>query len=177
MDAGQETRRAFIQLAKEDMHFSAAHFTIFSPNERENLHGHDFFVEARAGGPIDANGLCFDYTLLKDRLRSLCGSLDETLLIAAQSPHLEIHEERDQVVVSFADETLRFAHRDVKLLPIRNVTVEELAHWFTAALTGDDGFASLPVETLTVRLSSGPGQWAETTWSADAGSTAGGTRP
>ncbi|MCY3841384.1 MAG: 6-carboxytetrahydropterin synthase [Gammaproteobacteria bacterium] len=175
MDAGEEIRRASIQLAKEDMHFSAAHFTIFSANRRENLHGHNFFVEACAGGPIDANGLCFDYTLLKDRLRSLCDSLDETLLIAAQSPHLRIQEESDEVVVAFADETLRFAHRDVTLLPIRNVTVEELAHWFTAALTGDDGFASLPVETLTLRLSSGPGQWAETKWSADAGCTAGGT--
>ena len=168
MDAGEETRRAWIELAKDDMHFSAAHFTIFSASRRENLHGHNFFVEARAGGPIDANGLCFDYTLLKDRLRTLCDSLDETLLIAARSPYLTIQEEHDEVVVSFSDETLRFPHRDVKLLPIRNVTVEELAHWFTATLTSDEGFASLPLDTLTVRLSSGPGQWAETTWAADA---------
>jgi len=168
VDAGEETRRAWIELAKEDMHFSAAHFTIFSASRRENLHGHNFFVEARAGGPIDANGLCFDYTLLKDRLRTLCDSLDETLLIAAQSPYLTIQEENDEVVVSFSDETLRFAHRDVKLLPIRNVTVEELAHWFTDALTSDGSVASLPVEMLTVRLSSGPGQWAETTWRSDA---------
>ena len=178
MDAGEETRRASIELAKEDMHFSAAHFTIFSANRRENLHGHNFFVEARAGGPIDANGLCFDYSLLKDRLRALCDSLDETLLIAARSPHLKIQEAHDEVIVSFADETLRFAHRDVKLLPIRNVTVEELSHWFAAALTGDDSLASLPVETLTVRLSSGPGQWAETTWRSRRACTSGaGHRP
>lgn len=178
MDAGEEARRASIELAKEDMHFSAAHFTIFSVNRRENLHGHNFFVEARAAGPIDANGLCFDYTLLKDRLRTLCDSLDETLLIAAQSPHLAIQKEHDEVVVSFADETLRFPRRDVKLLPIRNVTVEELAHWFTDTLTSDECFASLPVETLTVRLSSGPGQWAETTWRFDpASQTDTGDRP
>ena len=178
MDTGEETRRAFIELAKEDMHFSAAHFTIFSATRRENLHGHNFFVQARAGGPIDANGLCFDYTLLKDRLRALCDSLDETLLIAAQSPHLKIHEKNGEVVVAFADETLRFPPRDVKLLPIRNVTVEELAHWFTDTLTTDERFASLPVETLTVRLSSGPGQWAETTWRSDSAPRTGtGDRP
>lgn len=178
MDAGEPTRRAAIELAKEDMHFSAAHFTIFSANRRENLHGHNFFVQARADGPIDANGLCFDYTLLKDRLRALCDSLDETLLIAAQSPHLTIQKKHDEVVVAFADETLRFPRRDVKLLPIRNVTVEELAHWFTDTLTGDESFASLPVETLTLRLSSGPGQWAETTWRPDAArSTNSGDRP
>ena len=168
MDAGEETRRASIQLAKEDMHFSAAHFTIFSANERENLHGHNFFVEARASGPIDANGLCFDYTVLKTRLRALCDSLDETVLVASQSPHLEIQEGPEEVVVSFHNQTLRLPQRDVKLLPIRNVTVEELAHWFAAKVTGDDSFAALSVETLTIRLSSGPGQWAETTWFADA---------
>ena len=172
------TRRASIELAKEDMHFSAAHFTIFSANRRENLHGHNFFVQVQAGGPIDANGLCFDYTLLKDRLRALCDSLDETLLIAAQSPHLVIEEKHDEVVVAFADETLRLPRRDVKLLPIRNVTVEELAHWFTDTLASDAGFASLPVEMLTVRLSSGPGQWAVTTWRSDtAWSNGPGDRP
>ena len=174
MDRGEQIRRASIELAKEDMHFSAAHFTVFSANRRENLHGHNFFVEARAAGPIDANGLCFDYALLKSRLRALCDSLDETLLIAAQSPHLKIQQEHDEVVVAFADETLRFPHRDVKLLPIRNVTVEELAHWFAAALTGDESFAALPVDALTVRLSSGPGQWAEATWLAAADPAAGG---
>lgn len=175
MAAAERTRRASIQLAKEDMHFSAAHFTIFSANERENLHGHNFFVEARASGPVDANGLCFDYTVLKTRLRALCDSLDETVLVAAQSPHLRIEEGPDEVVVEFADETLRFPPRDVKLLPIRNVTVEELAHWFTARVTGDESFAALSVETLAIRLSSGPGQWAETTWFADAGPAATGT--
>ena len=168
MAAVEQMRRASIQLAKEDMHFSAAHFTIFSANERENLHGHNFFVEARASGPIDANGLCFDYTVLKTRLRALCDSLDETVLVASQSPHLEIAESPEEVVVEFDNETLRFPPRDVTLLPIRNVTVEELADWFTAKVTGDESFAALSVETLTIRLSSGPGQWAETTWFADA---------
>ncbi len=168
MSTAEATRHAAIELAKEDMHFSAAHFTIFSASKRENLHGHNFFVEARASGVIDANGLCFDYSVLKARLRALCDSLDETMLVPAQSPHLSIDESGEGVVVAFADETLRLPSRDVKLLPIRNVTVEELAHWFIGALTDDETFAALPIETLTVRLSSGPGQWAETTWPADA---------
>lgn len=159
------TLRACIELAKEDMHFSAAHFTIFSADERENLHGHNFFVEARARGPIDANGLCFDYAVLKARLRALCDSLDESLLLAAESPHLCIDEDPEGLVVAFADETLRFQRRDVRLLPIRNVTVEELAHWFASSLTSGVDFAALPIDDLTVRVSSGPGQWAEAAWS------------
>lgn len=162
--ADEDAPRAVIELGKEDMHFSAAHFTIFSATERENLHGHNFFVEARADGPIDRNGLCFDYTKLKARLRTLCDSLDETLLLAADSPHLRIDEDPGELAVHFADETLRFQRRDAKLLPIRNVTVEELAHWFTRALTGDEAFAALGIDALTLRVSSGPGQWAEAVW-------------
>jgi len=158
-------RRASIELAKEDMHFSAAHFTVFSESERENLHGHNFFVEATADGPIDDNGLCFDYNDLKTRLRSLCDSLDETLLLPADSPHLGIADDGSEVAVDFAGDTLRFPHRDVTLLPVRNVTVEELAHWFIGQLAADEGIAALPIDALTVRVSSGPGQWAEACWS------------
>ena len=161
------TRRTSIELAKEDMHFSAAHFTVFSAEQRENLHGHNFFVQAKATGAIDANGLCFDYGGLKARLRALCDSLDETVLLAGKSPHLDIDEQPDGVTVSFADERMRFLRRDVKLLPIRNVTVEELAQWFTDTLLGDPGFSALPIDSLTLRVSSAPGQWAEANWARD----------
>ena len=157
-------RRASIELGKEDMHFSAAHFTVFSANERENLHGHNFFVAATATGPIDANGLCFDYNALKTRLRTLCDSLDETLLLPADSPHLDIDAGANELRVRFGGESLRFLRRDVKLLAVRNITVEELAHWFMAALTADQGFAALAIDSLEIRVSSGPGQWAEASW-------------
>ena len=148
------------------MHFSAAHFTVFSAGERENLHGHDFYVAATATGPIDAGGLCFDYNRLKSRLRALCTELDETVLLPTRSPHLRVRAEADACHVAFGSERLRFLRRDVKLLPVRNVTVEELAHWLLAELTATEGFAELPIETLELRVSSGPGQWAGATWEA-----------
>ena len=157
---------ASISIAKEDMHFSAAHFTVFSASERENLHGHDFYVAATATGPIAADGLCFDYNRLKSCLRALCTQLDETVLLPTRSPHLEIRTETDACHVAFGDERLRFLPRDVKLLPVRNVTVEELAHWLLGELTAGEGFAELPIETLELRVSSGPGQWAGATWEA-----------
>lgn len=155
---------ARIEIAKEDMHFSAAHFTIFSASERENLHGHDFFVAADAVGPIGEDGLCFDYNALKSRLRTLCEALDEIVLLPADSPHLTVAEEDGGVTVTFAGERLRFLRRDVKLLPVRNVTVEELARYFIDELAADDGFRDLPIDSLQLRVSSGPGQWAGVTW-------------
>ena len=159
---------ATIDIAKEDMHFSAAHFTVFSARERENLHGHNFFVAATATGPVGADGLCFDYAMLKTRLRALCDSLDETVLLAARSPHLRIETDERHHAVYFADEQLVFLRRDATLLPLRNVTVEELAHWFMRSLTEDDALAGLPIDSLNVRVSSGPGQWAGVVWQSEA---------
>ena len=157
-------RRASIEIAKEDMHFAAAHFTVFSATKRENLHGHNFFVTATLSGPIDDGGLCFDYNVVKSKLRELCASLDETVLLPTESPYVDIEQGDDYITVAFGDERLPFLRRDVKLLAVRNVTVEELAHWFVKQLTATRDFAELPVDALELRVSSGPGQWASSTW-------------
>ena len=158
------TGQATIEIAKEDIHFSAAHFTIFSADKRENLHGHDFFVAACATGPVGDDGLCFDYSAPESPLRALCGTLDEKTLLRARSPYLRVREEEAGVTAVFGDERMSFLRRDVRVLPVRNVTVEELAGWFLARLTEEDAFRALPVDTLTLRVSSGPGQWAGVQW-------------
>lgn len=156
---------AVIEIAKEDIHFSAAHFTIFSAERRENLHGHDFSVAATATAPLGDDGLCFDYSALKRPLRALCDTLDEAMLLPLRSPHLQVCEAPgDRVTARFADERLTFLKRDVRLLPVRNITVEELAAWFVERLVADAAVLALPIETLNVRVSSGPGQWAGVEW-------------
>ena len=157
-------RRAVIELAKEDTHFSAAHFTIFSASERENLHGHNFFVAARAEAVVGDDGLCFDYNTLKQHLREMCDELDEVVLLPTRSPHLALERDGDYLVARFADERLPFLARDAKPLPIANATVEELALWFVGELTAWQGFAELPISRLEVGVSSGPGQWAWAQW-------------
>ena len=158
--------RTTISISKDYLHFSAAHFTIFSATERENLHGHNFFVEAEAVGEIGDDGLCFDYNALKERLKALCDELDETTLLPARSPHLDIKQGEAAVTVRFDEERLEFLPRDVTVLDVRNVTVEELAHWFLRRLRSDEGFKSLPIDEITLRASSGPGQWASAHWNA-----------
>ena len=157
-------RRTSIEIAKEDMHFAAAHFTVFSASRRENLHGHNFFVTATLEAPIGDGGLCFDYNIVKSKLRELCASLDEVVLLPTESPYVDIEEGDGYVTVLFGAERLPFLRRDVKLLAVRNVTVEELAHWFVAQLTASAAFAELPVDALDLRVSSGPGQWARSSW-------------
>jgi len=153
-----------IEISKEYLHFNAGHFTLFSPTEREDIHGHTFYVAAEVDSPVGADGLAFDYKLVKSRLKALCDHLDEKVLLPASSPYLELMEEAEYLVARFDRERIMFLHRDVRVLAVRNVTVEELAPWFLERLLGDEALASLRLERVTVRVSSGAGQWARSTW-------------
>lgn len=155
-----------IEITKDYLHFSAAHFTIFSATERENLHGHNFFVGCFLDTNVGTEGLCFDYNVVKTKLNALCQSLDELTLLPDRSPHLRVEKNDGNVVARFGDEEIPFLARDVLVLPIRNVTIEELAGYLSRQLTGDPDIAALPIQALTLRVSSGPGQWAACRWEA-----------
>ncbi|MCY3541489.1 MAG: 6-carboxytetrahydropterin synthase [Gammaproteobacteria bacterium] len=157
-------KQVWLEFHKESHHFSCAHFTIFSATERENLHGHNYFVRARAQTSIADTGLCFDYNELKQMIEDICDSLDETTLVPALSPYLSIRHESDYVCVAFADETMKFLPRDVKELDIRNVSVEELANWFITKLTSTTKFQSLSIVRFELSVSSGPSESATATW-------------
>ena len=163
-DAGSAGRLCTVEIAKDYLSFSAAHFTIFSGDRRENLHGHNFAVQGRATGRVGENGLTFDYELLKSKIGELCAPLDEKLLLPSGSPHLDIRSGPGEVEVGFGEERLRFLERDVLLIPVANVTVEELSGWFLDLLLADREIDALGLEELEVRVSSGPGQWGISRW-------------
>ena len=100
-----------IEICKEFMHFSAAHFTIFSQTERERLHGHNFRVAVRVVAPVDDNGLCFNYKIIKDHIRDLCIELDEYTLLPGNSPYLNIIRENAHYRVEFDGEYMLFWHQ------------------------------------------------------------------
>lgn len=155
-----------IEISKEYLHFNAAHFTLFSATEREDLHGHTFYVSASVESPVGDDGLAFDYGLFKDVLAALCDQLDEKVLLPERSPWLELSEDGGYVVARFADERIPFLPRDVLTLPVRNITVEELAPWFLERVRARPEIAALPLTRLALRVASGPGQWASAEWQA-----------
>jgi len=157
-----------IEISKDYLHFNSAHFTIFSATEREDLHGHTFYVTATVDSAIGDDGLAFDYNLFKTRLKSLCDHLDEKVLLPERSPHLQLRFERDYLVAEFAGERIPFLPRDVLTLPVRNITVEELAPWFLERLHTDEVIAGLALTRILIRVSSGLGQWAGAEWRRDA---------
>jgi 6-pyruvoyltetrahydropterin/6-carboxytetrahydropterin synthase len=121
-----------IRLAKENFKFSCSHFTIFGPNTAESLHGHNYYISAELAltGVKDDLGMAFDFNDVKPLLRSLADHLDEKVLLPAKSKYLKTSNEGKQVVVTFDQKTYSFPESDVLVLPLVNITSEELARHF-----------------------------------------------
>jgi 6-pyruvoyltetrahydropterin/6-carboxytetrahydropterin synthase len=158
-------RLTTLYIDKESHKFSSAHYTIFSERERERLHGHNYSVSARIVAPIGGNGFSADYNVYKSRLKSLCDSLDEYMLLAGDSPFQKITEEGLFYKVTFADDEMLFLQSDTLILPILNATVEEFSHYLLGKLLTESVGEDLREVELCV--ASGPGQRGCSLWRAD----------
>ena len=159
-------RRLFtLELSKEDMKFSAGHFTIFSATERERLHGHNFAVQVVIEARMQGNGMGFDYGIYKRRIRELCEAWDEYFILPTRSPYLQLEEAGEYIYALFNGERIPFLRKDVLLLPIENATVEEFAYLFLQQLMQDEAeLERLEIEGLQVKVFSGPGQCGSARW-------------
>lgn len=154
-----------IELFKEDMKFSAGHFTIFSNTERENLHGHNYRLYVSLVTQINEDGISIDYRLYKEKIRSLCKILNEIFIIPGLCKYLVINETDNHFQIEFNAETMVFLKRDVIVLPIKNVTVEELSIWFLNQITMEIvNLEKSVITAIEVKIFSGPGQSASAYW-------------
>lgn len=163
--AGQ-AELATIEIAKDYLNFSSGHFTLFSPTERENLHGHNWHVACEVTAPINPGGICFDYARVKRLLEKICHELDERVLLPGRSPWLRVETTPELVVAHFAGERIPFLPRDVLVLPVRNISVEELAGWILERVRTGPEFAGEELVRMVIRVSSGSNQWAGCEWRA-----------
>ncbi len=154
-----------IELQKESMKFSAGHTTIFSATDREPLHGHRFGVYLALSTWIEDNGMRFDYRYYIERIQRLCEHLNQTFLMPQFSPFLEYAEDNEYYYFTFNHKKIPFLKEDVTLLPLTNITVEELSRWFVNELIKDsEELARHRIETIVVKVSSAPGQSGSHSW-------------
>ena len=154
-----------VELQKEVMKFSAGHTTIFSATEREPLHGHMYSVYLGLTTWVENNGLNFDYRYYKKRILELCKYLNQTFLMPEYSPHLQRTEDVEYYYFTFNHKKIPFLKEDVTLLPVTNITVEELARWFVEQLIEDKHeLEKRQIEKVVVKVFSAPGQCASHEW-------------
>jgi len=153
-----------IEIQKEENCFSAGHFTIFSSKDREDLHGHNYYVGVSMKVLVTENGLAFDYRDFKKHLKSLCKQLNLKFILPKYSKFLKLEETPDMWLAHFDNEKIPFLKRDVIILPIENATIEDLSNWLLNELTKDqDLLDKFQIKEMTVKVYNGPGQSAATT--------------
>lgn len=155
-------RSTVIELYKEQHEFSAGHFTIFSATDREDLHGHNYSVSLKLHVISGETGLEFDYRFYKKKLQSLCQILNRRFLLPSLSPYLKLEETETMWLAHFNNEKIPFLKRDVFILPIHNVTLEELSHWFLAELMQNvNEMKAHQITQISVKVFNGPGHSGE----------------
>ena len=159
------SRLVTLHIDKQAHKFSAAHYTIFSATERERLHGHNYFLTTRIVAAMGENGFSADYNVYKRRIKALCDRYDEYMLLPEFSPYQTIERVGDEIHAHFAGRVLKFFADETWVLPVTNVTVEELSQLLLSELIAAEADPDLVEVELTV--SSGSGQAASAIWRAD----------
>lgn len=156
----QDKNYALIELFREDMKFSAAHFTIFSDLKREMLHGHNFHVYVSIVSETN-NGLTFDYTVCRKKILELCKSLNERCLMPEYSQYLSVIKHESSYEFIFNNKRIVLPVDDVLLMPLSNITTESLADWFLECICQNlEAFEIANAASINVKISTGPGQYA-----------------
>jgi 6-pyruvoyl-tetrahydropterin synthase len=149
-------RQATLELARADIGFSAAHFSIVD-GRAERLHGHNYQVFLRAHGGVREDGTVIDFSVLKTALRLACAELDEHMLVPTGGRELDVQEEGHEIVVRHQSRRFVFPQADVRLLPIVNTTCECLAAYLLEMVRA--GLGKWPIR-LEIRVEETPGQGA-----------------
>jgi 6-pyruvoyltetrahydropterin/6-carboxytetrahydropterin synthase len=119
-----------IQIDKEYLKFSAAHFLIFPDGSAERLHGHNYRVYLEVEGALTRHGLVLDFKRVKPVVRELLDALDEHWLLPGEHEELRASARADGVVeVRYRERYYAAPREDVIVLPINNTSAENLATW------------------------------------------------
>ena len=148
-----------VQVAKENLKFSAAHFIAY-PGFREPLHGHNYQVGVRVEGSLGAMGYVLDFGLIKQQLKEIVDRLDERTIIPINSDCLRIERTGSQVRVFYEQDEFVFPAADVALLEIAHSSAEELARFIWNQL-----YSALDIQrvlkgvvSIEISVAEGPGQ-------------------
>ena len=150
--------RLFVR--REEIRFSAAHFTLFPDGTAERIHGHNYLVSLEIEGERAPYGMLLNFHEFKEALREMCASMDERTILPTRNPDLDVREAGRQVEVRYRERFYSLPREDVLLLPMANATVEELAAHLAGRLRERLGrrLAEAGVRRFVLGVEESPGQ-------------------
>lgn len=152
------TQSFSVDVTKDHLVFSAAHFITIGESLCERLHGHNWRVAAHVEGPLDENRYVFDFIALRDALQQQVDRLDHRMLVALHHPKIAVETDEREVHLQFADRRWVFPRDECVLLPIEQTTAEQLAEWLGKQLMNALDLQQLT--SLTIKVEENFGQWA-----------------
>jgi len=153
-----------IEIDKEYLKFSVAHFLIFPDGSAERLHGHNYCVACELEARLTRFGLVIDFQDIKPVLRGLCDELDEHWIVPGEHEQLTWKELPEDggggIEVRYLDRVYRAPREDVLVLPINNTSAENLSAYLGRELMRrlGEGFDDLVVDRLRLTVEETPGQ-------------------
>jgi 6-pyruvoyltetrahydropterin/6-carboxytetrahydropterin synthase len=153
------TRVYEIDLGKEDMKFSSAHFTLLD-GTMERLHGHNYRLTVTLRARALRAGLLLDFALVKREARRLCAEFDEHLLLPGSCAEMRLDRDGDAVVAQCRGKRYVVPAEDCRILPIPNVSCECLAEYVCTTLVATlrPQLAAAGVVALAATVEESPGQ-------------------
>ena len=149
-----------VQLEKDTLVFSAAHFITFNGDVCESLHGHNYRVKCEVVGPLDENGYVVDFIALRDALTEIIGLLDHRVLLPGEHPMIKVADDEKEVLVTFESKRWIFPSEDCSILPVANTTAELLASYIGGELKARTrSLFSDQISQLIVAVDENRGQW------------------
>jgi 6-pyruvoyltetrahydropterin/6-carboxytetrahydropterin synthase len=140
--------------------FSSAHF-IPEYAKCGRLHGHTYAIHAVVEGETDERGIVMDFSVLKERLRTIADELDHRVLIPDQG-NVKIHESEGSIEVCFQNKRYLFPADDCRRLPIASSSAEHLASYILRRVM-EEILVPANVAVLHIGVDEGYGQGAWTT--------------
>lgn len=125
-----------VDVKKDYLTFSSAHFITFRGHKCECLHGHNYRLGVGVEGAVDSEALfVLDFAVLKEVAKPMVDAIDHRVLLPGRNPKVAIREDGDRVHVTvFGEARYVFPARDVTILPVPNTTAEMLAEHFAGAV-------------------------------------------
>lgn len=143
--------------------FVAGHF-LPSIEKCSRLHGHNYALLIEIEGEPGKDGIIMDFIRLKEVAHTIVDSMDHKMLLPSGGSSMDISHSGDQVEVQFSNKRYSFPASDVEILPVENISAENLASYFAKKLVKSGVFGE-NISLINVGVAEGRGQEA---WATEA---------
>ena len=128
-----------VRVKDQRMNFSASHF-VKSDDDVENLHGHNYTLKIKLTGPLNADGMVYDFRDIKSKALDICKTLDHKVLLPSESKIITITHSDGFIEVLVRKKRYVFPEDDCKIIPTTATTAELLAKYIHDNLSFPDDF-------------------------------------